>query len=194
MTTGLPLHTTHRTEHDARPQRRRPGGRTGGAVALAAPGYVRTDRSCAGSTSASAVQLAAGGASASEAVATRPPGPISPNCAAAGVARRRCLATRAAAGAAVDRIEIIRPDDWHLHVRDGASMRSVVPHTAKDFARAIIMPNLTTPVTTTQLVRARGRRPLLRLGTVARRGCTAKPAALRPPPTQAPPPHTHTAT
>ena len=48
-----------------------------------------------------------------------------------------------------DRITITRPDDWHLHVRDGAAMRAVVPHTAAQFGRAIIMPNLKPPVTTT---------------------------------------------
>lgn len=45
-------------------------------------------------------------------------------------------------------ITLIRPDDWHLHVREGAALKSVVPDTAKQFARAIIMPNLATPVTT----------------------------------------------
>jgi len=45
-------------------------------------------------------------------------------------------------------ITITRPDDWHLHVRDGAAMAAVVPHTAAQFARAIIMPNLKPPVTT----------------------------------------------
>ncbi len=42
-----------------------------------------------------------------------------------------------------------RPDDWHLHVRDGAAMAAVLPHTARQFGRAIIMPNLRPPVTTT---------------------------------------------
>ena len=42
-----------------------------------------------------------------------------------------------------------RPDDWHLHLRDGAAMHAVVPHSARQFARAIIMPNLRPPVTTT---------------------------------------------
>ena len=42
-----------------------------------------------------------------------------------------------------------RPDDWHLHVRDGAALAAVVPHTAAQFGRAIIMPNLKPPVTTT---------------------------------------------
>jgi dihydroorotase len=45
-------------------------------------------------------------------------------------------------------LKIIRPDDWHLHVRDGATMASVVPFTARQFARAVIMPNLKPPVTT----------------------------------------------
>ena len=46
-------------------------------------------------------------------------------------------------------LTLTRPDDWHLHVRDGAPMHAVVPHTAAQFARAIIMPNLKPPVTTT---------------------------------------------
>jgi dihydroorotase len=45
-------------------------------------------------------------------------------------------------------ITITRPDDWHLHVRDGAPLHTVVPHSAAQFARAIIMPNLRPPVTT----------------------------------------------
>lgn len=44
-------------------------------------------------------------------------------------------------------LTITRPDDWHLHVRDGAALASVVPHTAAQFGRAIIMPNLKPPVT-----------------------------------------------
>lgn len=47
-------------------------------------------------------------------------------------------------------ITLTRPDDWHLHIRDGASMQAVLGHTAAQFARAIIMPNLKPPVTTTQ--------------------------------------------
>ena len=43
---------------------------------------------------------------------------------------------------------LIRPDDWHLHLRDGAALRAVLPHTAQRFARAIVMPNLKAPVTT----------------------------------------------
>ncbi len=50
----------------------------------------------------------------------------------------------------MDRLTITRPDDWHLHVRDGAGLRSVVPHSAAAFARAIVMPNLQPPVRSTQ--------------------------------------------
>jgi dihydroorotase len=45
-------------------------------------------------------------------------------------------------------LTITRPDDWHLHVRDGDALTTVVPHTAAQFGRAIIMPNLRPPVTT----------------------------------------------
>ncbi|WEN15905.1 dihydroorotase [Rhodanobacter sp. AS-Z3] len=47
-----------------------------------------------------------------------------------------------------NRLEITRPDDWHLHLRDGAALASVIGHTAERFARAIVMPNLKPPVTT----------------------------------------------
>ncbi len=47
-----------------------------------------------------------------------------------------------------DQFTITRPDDWHLHVRDGDVLATVVPHTAAQFARAIIMPNLRPPITT----------------------------------------------
>jgi dihydroorotase len=46
-------------------------------------------------------------------------------------------------------ITITRPDDWHLHLRDGAAMASVLPHTARQFGRAIVMPNLKPPITST---------------------------------------------
>jgi dihydroorotase len=49
---------------------------------------------------------------------------------------------------ALNSLTITRPDDWHLHVRDGAVVDTVVPHTAAQFGRAIIMPNLKPPVTT----------------------------------------------
>ena len=48
-----------------------------------------------------------------------------------------------------DTLTLTRPDDWHLHVRDGATLGTVVPHTAAQFGRAVIMPNLRPPVTTT---------------------------------------------
>ena len=51
----------------------------------------------------------------------------------------------------MSRVTIIRPDDWHLHLRDGDQMRAVLPDTAKRFARAIVMPNLTPPLTTTEM-------------------------------------------
>jgi hypothetical protein len=51
------------------------------------------------------------------------------------------------------RITIRKPDDWHLHVRDGAMLKAVLPHTAKHFGRAILMPNLIPPVTRLSLGR-----------------------------------------
>jgi dihydroorotase len=47
-------------------------------------------------------------------------------------------------------LTITRPDDWHVHVRNGAILKTVLPHTARQFARAIIMPNLKPPVTTVE--------------------------------------------
>jgi dihydroorotase len=52
------------------------------------------------------------------------------------------------------RLTLTRPDDWHLHLRDGAALADVLPHTARQFARAIVMPNLRPPVTTTQAAAA----------------------------------------
>ncbi|HTF15951.1 MAG TPA: dihydroorotase [Burkholderiales bacterium] len=55
-------------------------------------------------------------------------------------------------------LTLTRPDDAHLHLRDGAALASVLPHTARAFARAVIMPNLRPPVTSTELAAAyRGR-------------------------------------
>jgi len=51
-------------------------------------------------------------------------------------------------------IELIQPDDWHLHIRDGEVMKDVLADTAQQFARAIIMPNLKPPVTTADLAKA----------------------------------------
>lgn len=49
----------------------------------------------------------------------------------------------------IKRVTLTKPDDWHVHVRDAEMLRRVVPDSARRFARAIIMPNLRTPVTTT---------------------------------------------
>src|SRR5574343_158370 len=51
-------------------------------------------------------------------------------------------------------LTLVCPDDWHLHVRDGAALNAVVPDTARRFARAIIMPNLKPPVTTVEMAQA----------------------------------------
>jgi dihydroorotase len=48
----------------------------------------------------------------------------------------------------VTSVTIRRPDDWHVHLRDGAMLKAVLPFTAAQFARGIIMPNLVPPVTT----------------------------------------------
>ena len=50
----------------------------------------------------------------------------------------------------MDSITLTRPDDWHLHLREGDSLASVLPHTARCFGRAIVMPNLKSPITTTK--------------------------------------------
>ena len=65
-------------------------------------------------------------------------------------------------------ITITRPDDWHLHLRDGAALASVLPHTARQFARAIVMPNLKPPVTTTAAAAAYRERILAALPEGAR--------------------------
>ncbi len=51
----------------------------------------------------------------------------------------------------MQQLTLVRPDDWHLHLRDGALMKAVLADTAKQFARAIIMPNLKPPITSTAL-------------------------------------------
>ncbi|MGA9581774.1 MAG: dihydroorotase [Allosphingosinicella sp.] len=52
------------------------------------------------------------------------------------------------------RITLRRPDDWHVHLRDGDMLKAVAPYTARQFARAIVMPNLEPPITTAALARA----------------------------------------
>jgi dihydroorotase len=61
------------------------------------------------------------------------------------------------------RLTIARPDDWHLHLRDGAALAAVMAHTAERFGRAIVMPNLKPPVTTTEAADAYRRRILATL-------------------------------
>jgi len=53
-----------------------------------------------------------------------------------------------------DQLTIRRPDDWHVHLRDGAMLNAVAGYTARQFARAIVMPNLSPPVTTVEAARA----------------------------------------
>ena len=60
-----------------------------------------------------------------------------------------CNATIPSMTSAPTTLTITRPDDWHLHVRDGDALYTVVPHTAAQFGRAVIMPNLRPPVTST---------------------------------------------
>jgi dihydroorotase len=66
------------------------------------------------------------------------------------------------------RLTLTRPDDWHLHLRDGAALAAVLPHTAARFARAIVMPNLKPPVTTTSEAAAYRTRILAALPAGAR--------------------------
>ncbi len=54
----------------------------------------------------------------------------------------------------MNELTLTRPDDWHLHLRDGDAMKSVLPDTARRFARAVVMPNLKPPVTTVEAARA----------------------------------------
>jgi dihydroorotase len=63
----------------------------------------------------------------------------------------------------IQQLTITRPDDWHLHLRDGDALKTVLPHTAAQFARAIVMPNLKPPVTTTELAGAYRQRILAAL-------------------------------
>jgi dihydroorotase len=66
------------------------------------------------------------------------------------------------------RISLIRPDDWHLHLRDGEHMRAVLADTVRRFARAIVMPNLRPPITTVGAAHAYRARILAALPTSAR--------------------------
>lgn len=63
----------------------------------------------------------------------------------------------------VDELRLTRPDDWHLHLRDGDTLAAVLPYSARQFARAIVMPNLKSPITTTALASAYRQRILAAL-------------------------------
>jgi dihydroorotase len=77
--------------------------------------------------------------------------------------------------ASPDTLSIVRPDDWHLHLRDGAALHAVVAASARQFARAIIMPNLKPPVTTVSQARAYRERILSALGGSGRSPGTFRP-------------------
>ena len=64
-----------------------------------------------------------------------------------------------------DTITIRRPDDWHVHLRDGEMLKLVAPYTARQFARAIVMPNLASPVTTVEQAAAYRDRIIAAAGT-----------------------------
>lgn len=63
----------------------------------------------------------------------------------------------------IETIILRRPDDWHVHLRDGAMLAQVLPCTARQFARAIVMPNLLPPVTTIAVAQAYRQRILAAL-------------------------------
>ena len=65
----------------------------------------------------------------------------------------------------VETLRLRRPDDWHVHLRDGAMLQSVVAHTAHQFGRAIIMPNLTPPITNTEMAEQYKERIMMALGS-----------------------------
>ena len=66
-------------------------------------------------------------------------------------------------------LTIRRPDDWHVHLRDGDMLRTVAPYTARQFARAIIMPNLVPPVTSVDAAAAYRERISAAAGRVSSR-------------------------
>jgi dihydroorotase len=70
--------------------------------------------------------------------------------------------------ASTDRLVLVRPDDWHVHLRDGPMLGAVAPATARVFARAIVMPNLRPPVTTTAAAKAYRERILTALPSGSR--------------------------
>ena len=75
----------------------------------------------------------------------------------------------------VQTLTITRPDDWHLHLRDGPALQAVVGDTARQFARAIVMPNLPTPITTVAMAEAYRDRILAALAASGAPAGTFKP-------------------
>lgn len=65
---------------------------------------------------------------------------------------------------ATQQLRLLRPDDWHVHLRDGVVLQSVLEYTARQFGRAIVMPNLTPPITTTELALEYKERIVMALG------------------------------
>ncbi len=84
-----------------------------------------------------------------------------------------------------DTITLRRPDDWHVHLRDGAMLAQVLPYTARQFERAIVMPNLLPPVTTVAAARAYRERILAALGPHPNPPPYAEEGAKVTPPTRA---------
>src|SRR5258708_27102080 len=82
---------------------------------------------------------------------------------AGAAAQRLARAIPGAAGAPMNQLRIQRPDDWHVHLRDGAALQACVGFTAQRFGRAIVMPNLKPPITTTDMARAYRQRILAAL-------------------------------
>jgi dihydroorotase len=78
----------------------------------------------------------------------------------------------------MDRLTLTRPDDWHLHLRDGAALESVLPYSARQFARAIVMPNLRPPVTT--VAAAQGYRERIRAALARANAGRAAPLEFEP--------------
>jgi len=77
-------------------------------------------------------------------------------------------------------LTLTRPDDWHLHLRDGAALQAVLPDTARRFARAIVMPNLKPPVTTVAQAAAYRERILAALSAGVRAGVVPPATSFEP--------------
>ena len=65
----------------------------------------------------------------------------------------------------IRQLDLIAPDDWHIHLRDDAALATTVPHAARQFARAIVMPNLKPPVTNAAQARAYAERIMTHVPT-----------------------------